>query len=50
MPLEGQLVIATLSDGSEINAYVLNGKWWTGLENNPDDVEVVLVVSWREMQ
>lgn len=50
MPEDGKLVIAILSDGSEIYAYRLDGFWWTGVENNPDDVKVVGVVSWREAE
>lgn len=47
MPEDGKLVIAILSDGSEINAYRLDGFWWTGVENDPIDVKVDGVVSWR---
>lgn len=51
MPEDGKLVIAILSDGSEINAYRLDGFWWTGVENDPSDAKVSgVVVSWREFE
>jgi hypothetical protein len=49
MPPVGQNVIATLANGEEILAYWLDGSWWVGVENNPEDSKVMeFVVSWRE--
>lgn len=50
MPTEGQIVIVTLSDGSELSAYYVAPNWWTGQENNPVDIIVEGVVSWREVK
>lgn len=51
MPEDGKLVIATLSDGSEIHAYRAEGFWWTGVENDPVDAKVNgVVVSWRDFE
>jgi len=49
-PQEGLNVIMCLTDGSELMGYWSEGFWWTGIENNPDDVKVVGVVSWREIE
>lgn len=49
MPLEGYNVIITLADGSELLGYWMDGSWWTGVENDPNDIKVEGVVSWREV-
>ena len=50
MPPEGQNVIVTLEDGSELLAYWLEDQWWIGQEDNPLDVVVDGVVSWRMVE
>lgn len=47
MPPIGQNVVVTLADGTETLAYWDNDQWWTGVENDPDDVVLEGVVSWR---
>jgi hypothetical protein len=50
MPNEGLNVIVTLSDGSELLAYFVAPNWWTGQDNNPEDIILEGVVSWREVE
>jgi hypothetical protein len=47
MPPDGQNVIVTLSDGSELLAYFHAQNWWVGQPDNPDDIILDGVVSWR---
>ena len=49
MPNEGQIVIVTLSDGSELSAYFVAPNWWAGQNDNPEDIILEGVVSWREV-
>lgn len=49
MPPEGQNVLVTLSDHSELLAYWSENQWWTGVEDNPNDMPLELeVIYWRE--
>ena len=50
MPNEGQNVLVTLTDGSELLAYYYAQNWWIGQEDNPLDVVVDGVVSWRMVE
>ena len=50
MPNEGLNVIVTLSDGSELLAYYAAPNWWTGQDDNPEDIILEGVVSWREVE
>lgn len=47
MPPEEQNVVVTLEDGSETLAYWREDQWWIGQEDNPLDVVLDGVVSWR---
>lgn len=47
MPPEGQNVVVTLVNGREELAYWSNQQWWIGIENDPVDVVLDGVVSWR---
>lgn len=47
MPPEGQNVVVTLVNGREDLAYWSEGQWWIGVENDPNDVVLDGVVSWR---
>ena len=47
MPPEGQNVIVTLYNGREDLAYWSEGQWWIGVENDPTDVVLKGVISWR---
>jgi hypothetical protein len=49
MPPDGQNVIVTLSDGSELLAYFHAENWWVGQPDNPEDIMLEGVVSWREV-
>lgn len=46
MPPEEQNVIAILIDGTEVAAYLKDGVWWAGQEDNKDDIVLDGVVSW----
>ena len=47
---EGVLLTVTLQDGTERHAYFLNGEWWVGVADSPDDEKLVGVVSWRDKE
>lgn len=48
MPPEGQNVIVTLDDGTDVMAYWSAGQWWVGVENDPMDAPLQgVVVDWR---
>ena len=47
MPPDGQNVIVTLQDGSETLAYWHENQWWIGQPDNPNDIVLDGVVSWR---
>jgi hypothetical protein len=48
MPPEGQNVIVTLQDGTEVMAYWRDGQWWVGVENDPLDAPLQgTVIDWR---
>lgn len=47
MPPDGQNVIVTLSDGSELLAYFHAQNWWVGQPDNGQDIVLEGVVSWR---
>ncbi len=49
MPNEGQNVLVTLSDGSELLAYYVAPNWLVGQDDNPEDIILEGVVSWREV-
>lgn len=49
-PDHEQNVIVTLADGSETLAYRYYGNWWTGQAENPADIVIHNVVSWREVE
>ena len=49
MPPVGQNIIATLANGEEVLAYWLDGSWWVGQPDNPVDIVLEGVVSWREV-
>lgn len=44
-----QMVLVTLADGTQTEAYWDGLQWWTGLENDPEDVPIVnaFVVAWE---
>lgn len=48
MPPEGQNVLVTLADGSELLAYWSAGQWFVGVDDDPNDAPLEAeVVSWR---
>lgn len=48
MPPDGQNVLVTLADGSEVLAYQQDGKWWIGVEHSSQDAELTAGVEfWR---
>jgi hypothetical protein len=49
MPNEGQNVLVTLTDGSELLAYYVAPNWWVGQPDNDIDIILESVVSWREV-
>jgi hypothetical protein len=49
MPNEGQNVLVTLTDGSELLAYYVAPNWWVGQPDNGIDIILEGIVSWREV-
>lgn len=48
MPPEGQNVLVTLDDSSEVMAYWMGGEWWMGVAYDPVDIRLNrTVISWR---
>ena len=48
MPPVGQNVVVVLDDGTEVLAYWMDGVWWVGQENDPEDIPVNQgVQSWH---
>lgn len=47
MPPEGQNVLVTLVNSRETLAYWSEGQWWVGVENDPIDIVLDGVVSWK---
>jgi len=49
IPPRGAEVLVTLANKSVIIAYWLDGNWWQGIENDPNDWLVETeVISWQE--